>query len=200
MSESINLKEIKRQVYLFYSEDGLADLAIGLMIFGFGIFLMIDLPALVGLLGLLSFLVWYFGKEYLVFPRVGSIQPDQEMKKRFVGFFINMCLIGLGVFALYFLNRNSGVSFLGQYPLMLFGLVLALAISSLGMVMKTYRFYLYGLLVFAAMAIGEFLGSSVTEVDPFLISVVSAGGIILVAGFIVLIRFLKKYSVVSTES
>ncbi len=199
MSESINLKEIKRQVYLFYSEDGLADLAIGLMIFGFGIFLLIDLPALVGLLGFLSFLVWYLGKEYLVLPRIGSIQPDQEMKKRFVGFFINLCLIGTGVLALYIMNRNSGEAFLNQHPLMLFGFVLALAISSLGMIMKTSRFYLYGLLVFGAMAVGEFLGSMVTIVDPYLISVISAGGIILIAGFIVLTRFLKKYSVVSLE-
>jgi len=200
MSESINLKEVKRQIYLFYSEDGLADLAIGLMIFGFGIFLLVDLSALVGLLGFLPFLVWYLGKEYLVIPRVGSIQPDQEMKKRFVGFFINMVLIGSGVFALYLLNRKSGVSFFGQHPLMLFGLALGLAISSLGMVMKTSRFYLYGLLVFAAMAIGELLSGSVTAVDPYLIAVISAGGIILVAGSIVLARFLNKYSIVSLDS
>ena len=58
MSESINLKGIKRQVYLYYSEDGLADVAVGLMIFGFGVLLLVDLPAMVGLLGLISFLVW----------------------------------------------------------------------------------------------------------------------------------------------
>lgn len=199
MSESINLKEIKRQVYMFYSEDGLADLAVGLMIFGFGIFLLVGLPALVGLLGILPFLVWYFGKEYLVIPRVGSIQPSLDMKKRFKGFFINIFLIGSGFFALYYMSRNSGGSFLIQHSLMLFGLVIAIAISSLGIIMKTSRFYFYGLLVFAAMAIGEFLGSSITAVDPYLISVISAGGIILISGFIILARFLRKYSVVSLE-
>jgi hypothetical protein len=199
MTENINLKEIKRQVYLFYSEDGLADLGIGLMVFGFGIFLLVDLPALVGLMGLFPFLIWYLGKEYLVFPRVGSIHPDQETKKRFRGFFMNICLIGLGVLFFYLLNRNSGGSFLSQHPLMLFGLILGLAISSLGLVLKTSRFYLYGGLVFAAMAVGEFLSSSITAVDPYLISVISAGGIILVAGLIILARFLKKYPVVSLE-
>ncbi len=199
MSENINLKEIKRQVYLFYSEDGLADLAIGLMIFGFGIFLLNDLSALVGLLGFLPLLVWYFGKEFLVFPRVGSIQPAQELKKRFRGFFINMILFGLGVFALYFLNRNSGTSFLSQHPLTLFGFVLGLAISSLGMILNTSRFYLYGLLVFGAMAVGEFLSDSITAVDPYLVAVISAGGIILIAGFVILARFLKKYPVVSLD-
>jgi hypothetical protein len=199
MSENINLKEIKRQVYLFYSEDGLADLAIGLMIFGFGIFLLIDLSALVGVLGLLPFLVWYFGKEYLVFPRIGTIQPDRKMKKRFIGFFINMILIGLGVFALYLLNRNSGTSFLRHHPLMLFGFVLGLAISSLGMILNTSRFYLYGLLVFGAMAVGEFLSNTITAVDPYLVAVISAGGIILMAGFVILARFLNKYPIVSLD-
>jgi len=196
MSENINLNEIKRQIYLFYSEDGLADLAIGMMIFGFGVFLMVDLPALVGLLGLFPFLVWYLGKQSLVIPRIGSIQPNQEMKKQFVGFFFNLCLIGLGVFVLYLLNRGSDETFLNQHPLLLFGFVVALAISSLGMILKTSRFYFYGLLVFSAMAAGEFLSSSITAVDPYLVAVVSAGGIILLAGCITLVRFLKKYPVV----
>ncbi len=199
MSENINLKEIERQVYLFYSEDGLADLAIGLMIFGFGIFLMVDLPALVGLLGFFPFMVWYLGKQSLVIPRIGSIQPNQEMKKQFVGYFITLCLIGLGVFVLYLLNRGSGETFLSLHPLMLFGFVLALAISSLGMVLKTSRFYFYGLLVFAALAAGEFLSTLITAVDPYLVAVISSGGIILLAGGITLIKFLKKYPVVTLE-
>lgn len=199
MSENIDLKKIRQQVYLFYSEDGLADLAIGLTIFGFGIFLLVDLPAFVGLLGLLPYLVWYLGKQNLVIPRVGSIQPDKGMKRTFLGFFINLCLIGIGVFALFLLNRGSGESFLDQHPLTLFGFVLALAISSLGMVMKAARFYGYGLLVFLAMGIGELLSSSITAVDPYLVAVISAGGIILLAGSIVLARFLNRYPVVSLE-
>jgi hypothetical protein len=199
MTEKIDLKNIRQQVYLFYSEDGLADLAVGLMIFGFGIFLLVDLPALVGLLGILPFLVWYLGKQNLVVPRVGSIQPDKEMKKSFRGFFINLFLLGIGVFVLMMLNQGAGNSFLPQHSLMVFGFVLAVAISSLGMIMKTARFYYYGLLVFVAMGAGEFLSSTISTVDPYLIAVISAGGIILLAGFIVLARFLKKYPVVSLE-
>jgi len=82
---------------------------------------------------------------------------------------------------------------------MLFGFVLALAISSLGMVLKTSRFYFYGLLVFAALAAGEFLSTLITAVDPYLVAVISSGGIILLAGGITLIKFLKKYPVVTLE-
>jgi len=199
MSESINLKGIKRQVYLYYSEDGLADVAVGLMIFGFGVLLLVDLPAMVGLLGLISFLVWYFGKQALVIPRVGSIQMDQQMKKRFVGFFTNLVILGAGVLVLSLVSIRTRPDLQFDFSLALFGFVLALGISSLGLALKTNRFYLYALLVFLANAVGEFLGRSITAVDPYLVAVIIAGGIILIAGIIVLFKFLRKYPVVVME-
>jgi len=196
MSENNKLNEYKRQIYLFYSEDVLADVAVGLMIFGFGILLLIDLPALMGLLGLIPFSVWYLGKQSLVVPRVGSIQPGGEIKKRFAGFFINLVILGVGILGFYILNQRSGYKFISSNPLALFGFVVALAISSLGLMLKSNRFYFYGGLVFLAMAAGEFLGRSIVTVDPFLVSVISAGLIIMIAGIIVLVKFINKYPVV----
>jgi hypothetical protein len=200
MSENINLKEIQRQVYLFYSEDGLADLAIGLVIIGFGIFLLVNLPALVGLLGLLPLLIWYLGKQILVFPRVGTINPSLDMNRRFRGFFINTCLLGIGVLVFFLVSGGSGAAFLSSYPLTLFGLVLALGISSLGVLLKAARFYLYGLLVFSAMAGGESLYGKVTAFDPFLVGVICAGGVILIAGSVLLTRFLNKYPLINRDN
>jgi hypothetical protein len=199
MNERIDLDQIRKNVYLIYSEDGLADLAVGLMIFGFGIFLLLDQPALVGLLGIISFLVWYLGKINLVIPRVGSIQPSKEMKNRFLGFFISLMLIGLGILVFYLAGGRTGMSIMRTSPLMIFGMVVALGISVIGLVLQARRFYLYGVLVFAAMTVGEFLSTRVTRVDPFLIAVISAGGLILLAGLIVLVSFLKRYPVVEQE-
>jgi len=81
----------------------------------------------------------------------------------------------------------------------MFGFVLAAGISSLGVMLKSNRFYFYAILVFLAMAVGEFLGSSITAVDPFLVSVISAGSIIMIAGIVVLIRFMNKYPVVGSD-
>jgi hypothetical protein len=198
MNEKIDLKEIRRQVYLFYSEDGLADLAVGLMIFGFGIFLLVDLPWLVGLLALIPFLVWYLGKQSLVVPRVGSIQPSQETKKRFQGFFAALVLMGIGVLVLYLVSR-AGDRALSQSPLMIFGIVVGVGIASLGLVLGAQRFYIYGLIVFLAMAGGEALLSSIKGVDPFLVSVITAGALILTAGTIILVRFLNRYPVIELE-
>lgn len=200
MNGKMNLQEIKRQVYLYYTEDGLADVSLGLVILGFGLLLLMDLPAFVGTLGLIPLLIWYLGKGSLVVPRVGSIQPGPSIKRRFLGFFLNICLVGIGVFVLFLMGRGSGESFFSQYSLSLFGFVLALGISSLGLLMNAVRFYAYGALVFLAITVGEFLMSSISAFDPFLVGVISAGAIILAVGMIYLIRFLTKYPVIAEES
>ena len=199
MNDRTNLQEVRRQVYLYYTEDGLADISLGLVILGFGLLLLLDLPAFVGVLGLIPLLIWYFGKGSLVIPRVGSIQPGKAMKKRFLGFFINLCLIGIGVLVLFLLGRGSGESFFSKYSLSIFGFVLALGISSLGLLMNSVRFYIYGALVFIAMAGGELLMSSISAFDPFLVGMISAGAIIIAVGLVTLTRFLGKYPVIDLE-
>ena len=163
------------------------------MIFGFGLLLMIDLPALVGVLGLFPFLIWYLGKQALVVPRVGSIQQSQTMRNRFKGFFVNLLIIGICVFVLFLLSNRSGFDSLSNYSLVIFGLVIALAISSLGLLMKTFRYYIYATIIFLAMSIGSLFNLTFQTGDLFLILVMIAGGIILLCGMTILIRFLKKY-------
>lgn len=202
MKESMDLKDIRRQVFLYYAEDGLVDIAVGLVILGFGLLLLLDLPALVGLLGVLALLVWYIGKGSLVIPRVGTIKPGREMKERFKSLLITLILLGAGVFALFLVGAGSGggVSLFSRYSLSLFGLVVALGICSLGLLLDTARFYYYGGLVFLAMAGGDLLGQSVTAFDPFLVAVIGAGGLVLAAGVVVLVRFLGKYPVIRMEA
>ncbi len=199
MKERIDLQGIRRQVFLYYAEDGLLDIAIGLVILGFGLLLLLDLPGLVGLLGLVALLVWYLGKDRLVIPRVGSITPGRELKERFKGFFINLVLIGAGILVLFLLGGSRGGSPFSRYSLSVFGLVVALGISSLGLLLDTARFYYYAGLVFLALTGGDLLSLSVTAFDPFLAAVIGAGFLILAAGLIVHIRFLVKYPIVREE-
>lgn len=200
MAEELNYTEYKRQIYLFYSEDGLADLAVGLMILGFGILLQLGQPALVGTLGILAYLTWMIGKNRLVIPRVGSIQPGPELSSRFLGFLTTLLLMGAGILAFFLINRSTGNSFSASHPLALLGLVVGLAISTLGLMLRAGRFYFYGCLVFLAMALGELLGATASIPDPFLLAVIAAGTLILIAGSVVLARFLKKYPVPEMEA
>jgi hypothetical protein len=197
MKEEFNPKEIKRQIYLFYSEDGLADLAVGSILLGFGLLLQSGFPALVGVLGLVPMLIWYFGKQLLVMPRVGTIQLGGEMKRRFRGQLVYLLALGMGFFVLLLLGGGRILVYFSSHSLALFGLILGLGIASLGLLLKASRFYLYGLLVFGALAVGEYLNESITAVDSFLAAVIAAGGLILGAGLVIMARFLSKYPVVS---
>lgn len=199
MKENNYLNEIRKQVFLYYSEDGLADLGVGLMITGFGGMLMVDMPYLIGLLAVVAYLVWYVGKQTLVIPRVGTIQPGAQIKKRMIGFFINLFVFGAGVLAFYLVGGGEKSIVPAISSLMVFGLVVGLGISALGLALKANRFYVYGLLVFAAMVVGELFRDSITAVDPFLTAVVSAGGIILIAGLVVFARFLSRYPLAAKE-
>jgi hypothetical protein len=199
MKEEFTLKEIKRQVYLFYSEDGLVDLAVGALLLGFGLLLRARFPALVGLLGLVPLSIWYIGKQLLVIPRVGTIQLGGEMKRRFRGQLVYLLVLGIGFFTLLLLGGGRVLVYFSSHSLALFGLILGLGIASLGLLLRASRFYLYGLLVFGALAVGEYLNESITAVDPFLTAVMAAGGLILGAGLVILARFLSKYPVISEE-
>ena len=81
MTNKLNIDNIHREVYRSYSEDGLIDLSIGLMVFGFGSLLMIGTPWLVGALGVIPLLTWYLGKRYLTIPRIGTFQPSKTMRR-----------------------------------------------------------------------------------------------------------------------
>ncbi|MBI9048129.1 MAG: hypothetical protein JEZ00_01805 [Anaerolineaceae bacterium] len=199
MSGNPRKSSIQNQLYLYFSEDGLVDLAIGMLIFSFAAMLLIGLPALSGIISMLPFFVWYLGKQTLTIPRVGIIKPAAKMKNRFVVFFLVLLALGIGVFLLYFLSARSSGAFLLEHPLALFGLILAVGISILGLVLKTTRFYYYAVLVFVSMTLGEILNPSSQGLDMFLIAVLVSGSVIILSGSIVLIKFLRKYPVIKME-
>lgn len=200
MSEKLVMKDIERRVYMFYTEDGLIDLAIGLVILGFGGLLFLDFSGFTGVLGLVPVGLWYLGKRVITMPRIGIIQPDKAMGRRLAGFLSTMVVIGAGVGVMAFLLAGTGSQLSDGHPLMMFALVLSLAISALGLVMKVGRLYFYAILVFLAFSIGEGVNGMVEGPDFFLLSVICTGIIILLTGTGVLFRFLQKYPVVNGEA
>lgn len=199
MAESTDLKKFQRQIYLYFSEDGLIDLALGVILLGFGLLLLLGYPSLVGLLSLPGLLIWYLGKQILVFPRAGRIELESGMKRRFQWILGILVLIGLGVFLGYALRGESPRGLLASYPLAMFGLMLSIWIGLLGLLLKTFRLPIYGGLVFLALAAGEALNARVPGVDLFLTAVIAMGGIILLIGVFLLGRFLQKYPSSSRE-
>lgn len=193
MSYELDLKEIERQVYLSYSEDGLVDIAIGVVIMVWGIMLSIEPTGLIGLLGILGMGIWYLGKRFITIPRTGMIQPGRKIQRRLTNLAIFMLVLGSIAFLGILISRLVGSAFVVDHPLGILGLVLAAGVTLLAYLLNASRLYFYAVILFIAFAGGEILAGTITTFDAFALSVTIAGGLILLSGVIILLRFVRKY-------
>lgn len=193
MSYELDMKEIERQVYLSYSEDGLVDIAIGVVITAWGLMLTQEPTGLIGLLALLGLGIWYVGKRLITIPRIGVIEPGPKMERRLTSLAVFLVVLGLVVLGGILLSRAVGSFGIGDYSLAIVGLVLAVGVALLAYLLNAARFYGYAVILFASFAGGEILAKYVTAFDAFALSVIIGGGLILVSGLVVLVRFMRKY-------
>ena len=193
MSYELDMKEIERQVYLSYTEDGLIDIAIGVVIAAWGLMLTQEPNGLIGLLGLLGLGIWYMGKRLITIPRIGIIEPSQKMERRLTNMAVFLVVLGLLVFVGILVMRSIGVVEFNNYTLAILGLVLAGGVAVLAFLLNAPRIYVYAVIIFVSFAGGEILAQYITSVDAFALAVMAGGGLILIAGITVLIRFLRKY-------
>ena len=190
---------LTKQLYLFYTEDGFIDLAIGFVILFFGLSLAVDLPWIVGIASILPVLGWYIAKEKITQKRTGIIDQQASMKQRFNKFYIALVLFGILIFVLVITSILKGSPILLQYPLSIFGLVLASGISILAILLHTSRFYIHAAIILIAMTIGENLNSYFHSIDTYILATIIASIAILCIGIFVTSRFLKKYPIIDTR-
>ncbi len=193
MSYQIDMKEIERQVFLSYSEDGLIDIAVGTVITAWGLMLMLEPSGLIGLIGLLGMGIWYLGKRSITIPRIGVIEPSAKVERRLTNLAVFMVVLGLVALVGILLSRAAGTTLTSDYSLGILGLVLAIGVAFLAYLLNASRMYIYALILLASFAGGEILSRSITAFDAFALSVVLGGGLILLSGIVVLVRFLRKY-------
>ena len=193
MSLELDMNEIERRVYMIYNEDGLVDIALGLVFLGWGALLAGDPPFLITLLGPMALGIWYFGKRMVTIPRVGLIEPGPKMADRKRNLALALLLLGVLAFAVILIGALGDSSALADYSLAFVGLVVAAGVCVLAYLLQANRIYAYAALLFVALAGGAALNEQVTGVDTFLVSVMAAGALITVSGLVVLARFLRRY-------
>ncbi len=193
MSYELDMKEIERQVYLSYSEDGLIDIAVGVVITAWGLMLTLEPTGLIGVLGLLGLGTWYVGKRLITIPRIGVIEPGPKIERRLTNLAVFLVVLGLVVLGGIFISRAVGSRAVSDYSLAILGLVLAAGVALLAYLLNAARLYGYAVILFASFAGGEILAKSITSFDAFALSVIVGGGLILLSGLVVLVRFVRKY-------
>lgn len=138
-------------------------------------------------------MIWYLGKRFLTVPRIGIIEPSHKMENRMRNLAIALIVLGLTAFAGVLLAVGSGGSFLANYSLAILGLVFAAGICLVAFLLAANRLYVYAMMLFVAFAGGQALNDMVSTVDTFVLSVITAGTLVVISGLVVLVRFLRKY-------
>ena len=203
MSENVNLKQIERKAWISYFDDGLWDIMLGLTLMFVGI------PALLPniftselrqdgasavLMGL-AFGIFWAGKRFITVPRLGRARFGQERKakqRKTAAIYAISVLAGVIAFLLFLAqstNPSSGASWLGSAGLVALGIgAWMMLVFSLGSYFMDFtRGYVVGALYV--------LGFSGTVLLHNPIMLLFAGGITLLMGLVVFIRFLQNYPI-----
>ena len=193
MKPEIDTKKIQRKVYLTYFQDGLWDVVLGLFLLGWGFTVWFDLPWLPGTTFVAFFWLALGLKQKITYPRIGYAKLAEHKKKqvRFVIAGVIALLLGLMVSLL--LVMGGAPQFMRDYFELLFGSVLAVVIGLIGYWWGITRWYSYAGLVFVLATFNQWLGLS------FELSFIIPGGVVLILGLLIFVRFLRKYPRVSAE-
>ncbi len=204
MSSTIDLKQIERKAFRFTYQDGLLDILMGFMVAAMSIF--VYRPAggysarnIIWLLLIFAVgqILFWVGKKYVTLPRMGQVRfgpARQQRKKNLAIVMVIVIFFQAGVVALTTLGwRNPAIG------TRLFGNVSLehLAVAALGslFVGPTMLFIAYmndflrGYYIAILMALAVFLMIYINQpIYPLII-----GGVILLPGLVLFIRFLKMY-------
>ena len=203
MTNKNSLREIEKKTYMSYHQDGLLDIFVGvyILLVGTGIFLltMTDfnmwfiIPAI---FPAIMIPLWISAKKRITMPRIGYVKFGVRGVNKMMAIFLGLTVVGLGAFMVFGLGASMGEGwaltlrdFLISNSMIIIGIG-AITISSLfAYTMGLKRLYGYGMLTFVLFFTGYFLAI------PFEYFVVTIGLVIIISGFVLLMRFIRKYPI-----
>jgi hypothetical protein len=195
-----SLREIEKKTYMSYHQDGLIDIFVGIyvLLFGLGILLLtvtdfgtwFVIPAI---FPAIMIPVWISAKKRITMPRIGYVKIGSRGASKLMAIFIGLMVAGLGVFMVFtFASRTQTWASVLRDLLISNGMIIigiaAATISSLfAYTMGLKRLYAYGLLTLVLFFTGYFVAV------PFEYLLVTIGLVIIINGFVLLSRFIRKY-------
>lgn len=201
MTKEPNLKEIERKAYMSYHQDGLLDIFAGLYILGFGLGIIMDIfwefgfgTIMPAILIVTVLPIWIAAKRKITMPRIGFVNFGTRGANKLTAVFIGTMVAGLfAFFAFTFATSQSGLrqwlDLIVQNGMLIVGFGTLAVCTLFGYTMGLKRLYAYGLLAVIVLAIGHFMGI-------FFAYIITALGItVMVAGFALLISFVRKYPI-----
>jgi uncharacterized membrane protein (UPF0136 family) len=192
----MNLKEVEKKIFASYFNDGLWDVYAGLLLLGFGLGIITgQTMVLIGFI--LLALIPPFVRKPLVMSRLGNVRFSPERQQRTIRYKVLAwvvgsiaLLVGVVLAGLYSVgSMPAGFdAWMRDYFFVFIGGMLALIAGLTGYIINVSRFYLYALVVFGTFVAAALLRPNDLEGIP----ITAGGGLILLIGAIIFIRFLVQ--------
>jgi len=195
VADKLNLKDLERKAYLFYYQDGLLELFIGLwfLIFCFGI-AHDAVSYLGGTIPPIGFALFVIAKKSITVPRMGLVNFSQtrqfRIKKEKIFFFIFFAVTVVTGAVVYFIHNDipSNIQELMKTFIMApMGLLIAISLWFVAFWKQLFRFYIFCFVVIGAVFIGPLL-----EMAPPTYFAIP-GVVMVISGSIMLSIFLNKF-------
>jgi len=214
MSTQLNLKEIERKAYRSTYQDGLWDIYYGLIVVGMSIFIYHPAEGYSAMNIILSLLIislayglFWAGKKYITLPRMGQVHFGEirKQKKRtlaiIMGIFVLILIVLVGLTTLGWMNPQASSDVKGALAvhnseLLVVALIGSLILGTSMIVVAYYSDFPRGYYIALMMAMAVFLMIYLNKpIYPILI-----GGLIILPGVVLFIRFLKMYPLPREEA
>ena len=214
MSQKMNLKEIERKAFTSTFQDGLWDLYLGLQLLAWGLALLLEeiVPlsdwwaAVLAAPLMLVYLAIFVAKKYITAPRIGHVKFGSKRKvkvQRVVAITSVMVLLGLLVGALWWGGIKTGLpEWVAGIPLppVTWVLLLITGFSLAAYFLDFNRLYLYGVLYAISLPTRIILKQNPDLGSVSLIAYFVSGGVMVLIGVVLFIRFLHDYPLLPEEA
>ena len=194
MSDKINLRNLERQAYLSYHQDGVLDIFIGLSILLFGAWILADMAYLAGAFAAVFTPIYAQVKKQVTVPRLGFVKFGPNRTAKTQKTVLVLVLVGVMAFlpgVLLFATTEMGIlapiRLLIDYGMIVIGVAGAAVLSVVAYLSELRRLYVYAALVLTLFVSGHFLTA------PLPYYLMTLGTIILLSGLYLLITFQRKY-------
>jgi hypothetical protein len=179
-----------------YHKDGLMDLFIGFGIFFAGLFLWVGMVWMAGIFIPVLLPSFQAARKRFLEPRIGKLPPSTEQQAQTQKVVLLTTLLlgvlflaGIGMFYAYGELSGPLNDWLRPNFLLVLGIIFACVWLLAAAMLKVNRFYLYAAFTFVSLALAQFMAL------PFWIALTILGGLIILSGTIILIRFIREHPV-----
>ncbi|NYT16379.1 MAG: hypothetical protein GKC02_10565 [Methanomassiliicoccales archaeon] len=184
--ESTDLKKVERQAFGSYLQDGAWDIFIGFLLLAFGLRNLTD-NAYFTLLIFVGIAIFILERKYITVPRLGTARFGRQRERNHTLLVLGVAIsvvatVGVWIASTLFLDNVTSLM-----DLVMVGLTV-LVFAMISYFMGSYRLFVYGVMI--AMLL--YLGGVVDDQLGGIISLF-AGGVVLVLGFSLMIRFVRRY-------